>query len=206
MDIRSENLAYWYLRLNGFLTTVNFVVHPDQGDRQETDVDVLGVRFPYRAENLQRPMRDDELFSRVRDRLFVVIAEVKSGRCALNGPWTKPERRNMLRVVSAIGAFAKEEAELVADALHKYGHYQSQPYHVSLMCFGREANPEITERYSHVPQILWPEALGFVFRRFHEYNREKISHSQWDSSGRALWEAFEQSRDENRFVNCVRVL
>lgn len=28
-----EQLAYWYFRLNGFLTTVNFVVHPEQGGR-----------------------------------------------------------------------------------------------------------------------------------------------------------------------------
>ena len=56
MDIHPEKLAYWYLRLNGFLTIPNFVVHPDNGSNQKTDIDILGVRFPYRAENLNRQM------------------------------------------------------------------------------------------------------------------------------------------------------
>lgn len=154
IDIKSENLAYWYLRLNGFLTIANFIVHPDQGAMQETYVNVIGVRFPYRAENLRRPMTDDDGFAPTREKAYITIAEVKSGRCALNGPWTKPERGNMLRVVRAIGAFPKTEAKLAADALHKRGHYQNRLYHLSLMCFGREADPGLTARYSCVPQIL----------------------------------------------------
>lgn len=50
-----EQLAYWYLRHNGFLTTVNLVVYPGQGAEQRTDVDILGVRFSYRAELLAEP-------------------------------------------------------------------------------------------------------------------------------------------------------
>ena len=45
MDISSERLAYWFLRLNGFLTQYNFVVHPEGADEyghynQQTEVDV----------------------------------------------------------------------------------------------------------------------------------------------------------------------
>ncbi len=47
--IKYEQLGYWYLRLNGFLTIPNFVVHPDVGHNQETDVDILGVRFPLQS-------------------------------------------------------------------------------------------------------------------------------------------------------------
>jgi hypothetical protein len=52
-EISSEKLAYWYLRLNGFLTITNFIVHPDFGRSQRTDVDILGCRFPYRQELLE---------------------------------------------------------------------------------------------------------------------------------------------------------
>ena len=38
--ILTENLAYWYFRLNGFLTIPNFVVHPDFGIEQRTEVDM----------------------------------------------------------------------------------------------------------------------------------------------------------------------
>lgn len=206
MDISSEQLAYWYLRLNGFLTIPNFVVHPDRGHNQETDVDVLGVRFPYRGENLHRPMKDESRFSRVREKSFIAIAEVKSGRCALNGPWTNPERQNMLRVLRAVGSFPKIEAELAAKSLYEVGHYQCQLYYVSLMCLGREPNPEVAERYPQVPQILWTDVLAFIYRRFREYRNQKASHPQWDADGVALWEIFERSRDEHQFEETIRVL
>jgi len=54
MRILSERLALWFLRLNGFMTIPNFIVHPE-GPRedgaypQRTDVDVLDVRFPFRG-------------------------------------------------------------------------------------------------------------------------------------------------------------
>ena len=206
MDIRPENLAYWYLRLNGFLTIQNFVVHPDRGDSQGTEVDILGVRFPYRAENLERPMQDDAPFAQLRDKTWIAIAEVKSGRCGLNGPWTHPERRNMLRVLRAIGAYPEAEAEIAAKALHHTGHYQSQFYYASLMCFGRDDNLDIAKRYSRVPQILWPKILRFIYGRFREYTREKSSHPQWDETGHALWLAFEKSHDDGEFLSTVRVI
>jgi hypothetical protein len=55
VGIKTEKLVYWYLRLNGFLTIENFVVHPDQSREQRTDVDIIGVRFPFRAELLKKP-------------------------------------------------------------------------------------------------------------------------------------------------------
>jgi hypothetical protein len=36
VDITSERLAYWFLRLNGFLTQYNFVVHPENADQHRT--------------------------------------------------------------------------------------------------------------------------------------------------------------------------
>ena len=77
MKITSEQLAYWYLRLNGFLTIQNFIVHPDSGSEQRTDADVLGVRFPYRAELKPNPMVDDVPFTKVADKPFIVMVEVK---------------------------------------------------------------------------------------------------------------------------------
>ncbi|OJX33697.1 MAG: hypothetical protein BGO74_08170 [Burkholderiales bacterium 68-12] len=97
MRIPSERLAFWFLRLNGFLTIPNFIVHPE-GPRddgaypQQTDVDVLGVRFPFRAENRRRPMPDHPLFMAERRRPMVVLSEVKTGQCGLNGPPTQSAR------------------------------------------------------------------------------------------------------------------
>ena len=48
-----DAVAEWFLRLNGFFTVVNFVIHPiepNEASLQRTDADVVGVRFPYRQE------------------------------------------------------------------------------------------------------------------------------------------------------------
>ena len=39
--VTPEALAYWYFRLNGFLTTANFVIHDEGGAGQRTDADIL---------------------------------------------------------------------------------------------------------------------------------------------------------------------
>lgn len=41
-----ELLAYWYLRLNGFIPMVNFVLHQVSPDEHTSDVDLLAVRLP----------------------------------------------------------------------------------------------------------------------------------------------------------------
>ncbi len=187
------------------MTIANFVVHPDDGGRQETDVDVLGVRFPFRAENLRRPMKDDEWGMRYHDKPLIAITEVKTGRCGLNGPWRDPERRNMLRVLRAIGAFAKPESEAVAHALYETGSYTGELHHVSLVCIGREHNPEVAKTYPRVPQILWPEILRFIYYRFDEYRNQKASHQQWDDTGHNLWSQFARSRGGEEFVSAVSV-
>ena len=204
MDIRpyikSEALGYWYLRLNGFLTIQDFVVHPERGYGQETDVDIIGVRFPYRAENLDDPMEDDKRIS-YEGKPLIVIAEVKNGRCSLNGPWTNPERRNMLRVLRSIGALTQTEADIAARSLYSSGVYSTELYHISLLCLGGYSNPEITEKYPLVPQILWDEVLRFIFSRFKKYERPKTSHPQWDVAGQFLWNTFMQNRrSEQQFL------
>ena len=80
MEIQSEQLGYWFLRLNGFLSTVNFVVHPGVGRNQGTDVDILGVRFPWRAEVIEDPLEDHPAFTEVRDRPYFVITSARRSR------------------------------------------------------------------------------------------------------------------------------
>ena len=50
-----ETLAYWYLRLNGFIPISNYVLHrpfglQGRGPRRSGDADILAVRFPYSYE------------------------------------------------------------------------------------------------------------------------------------------------------------
>jgi hypothetical protein len=156
-----ERLAYWYFRLNGFLTTVNFVVHPEEGPEQRTDADILGVRFPHRAELLTNPLPDDPLFAETRP--YIVIAEVKTGRCKLNGPWTRRNDRNVQRVLAAIGAVPSADWDEAAQAIYDHGVYENPQVYITLCCLGDRQNPHHSKRYLRVPQILWPHVAQFIY-------------------------------------------
>jgi hypothetical protein len=204
-----ETLGLWYLRLNGFLTIPNFVVHPDSGHDVGTDVDVLGVRFPYREENVSRPMMDSPRFTKVGRKAFVAITEVKRSLCSLNGPWTDRHRGNMPRLLNAVGLFSRSETEAAAEALYNVGVYDNTLYHVSLLCLGERENPEIARDHPRVPQITWDEVLNFVFQRFDTYHNQKRAHQTWDAAGRRLWSLFDQpggDRSERRHRFHERVL
>ncbi len=89
-----EQVAYWFFRLNGCLTTLNFVVHPDRPrESQRTEADILAVRFPFRCElaTSDNHLADHSDFRSI-GKTDVIIAEVKRGACKLNGPWTDPHQ------------------------------------------------------------------------------------------------------------------
>ena len=96
----AERLAYWYLRLNGFLTIENFILHDEAGGPQRTDLDLIAVRFPYRREALREYndglewMEDDQRFAE-KQITFGAFVEVTTGPCKLNGPWTDRTKRKL---------------------------------------------------------------------------------------------------------------
>jgi hypothetical protein len=205
MQIESDDLAYWFFRLNGFLSIVNFVVHTDRRGETGTDADILGVRFPYRAELFERPMPDYREFTKITSRPYIAIAEVKRGLCNLNGPWTSPERRNIQRVLRAVGALPLEDVDIAAERLYEQGCYKNENYYISLICLGETINPEVRNRYPLVPQILWSDIKSFIYQRFRNYRNVKSWHQHWDENGHHLWNWFESSRDEQNFVSGIEL-
>ncbi|RJQ41754.1 MAG: hypothetical protein C4550_01015 [Nitrospiraceae bacterium] len=203
--IDSENLAYWYFRLNGFLTTVNFVVHPDSRCGQETDVDILGVRFPYRAELLKNPMVDEEIFTKVKHKPYIIIAEVKSQTCNLNGPWVQRERMNIHRVLRAIGVFPEASVDRIAKQIYEKGVFENQLAYLSLFCVGNQINQDLKQKYPEVPQITWKNVLEFIYSRFNTYKIQKASHPQWDWTGQRLWK-YANSAQEDFISNIIEQL
>lgn len=213
MKIRSERLAFWFLRLNGFLTIPNFIVHPE-GPRddgaypQQTDVDVLGVRFPFRAENRQRPMPDHDYFL-AETRPMVVLTEVKTGVCGLNGPWTNPGLENLQKVLAAGGFRPADQVDAMAESLYKTGVWADETLIIRIACFGARPNKTLRRAFPEVPQFTWgDDVLPFVYRRFDEYKLEKQMHHQWDADARELFAAAGQSpgNDGAHFIASVEVI
>jgi len=196
-----ERIAYWFFRLNGCATITNFVIHPDRRGSQRTDVDVLAIRFPHRAELLTSgdPMPDHSVFNS-DGSIDIIFAEVKHGFCRLNGPWTNPSDENMQRVLFAVGAFDLSRVVEVAQALYHQGIYQDDIYRVRLFAMGERKNDAIL---SAAVQLTWDEILKFIFERFTSYQAQKSHHSQWDSTGTWLYDlASRQTREE--FIETVR--
>src|ERR1700733_2517492 len=163
-----EKVAYWYFRLNGFFQIEKFVVHPTRRGSQRTDADLLAVRFPHRAERLiddpNDIMADDEQrLVLSRDRIEVVIAEVKTGECALNGPWTREDRQNVQRVLAAMGCLPREHIQEAAKDIYDAGVHDSTPgLRVRLVAVGCERSEELSANFPDVLQLIWPEMLDFI--------------------------------------------
>lgn len=200
-----EKVAYWYLRLNGFLLWENFYVHPGGGGGALTDADLIGVRFPFRAERLiddpEDLMEDDVArLGLISTKPDLVMAEVKRGPCALNGPWTDPAKENIQRVIAAIGclptdAVANAGAEIYAD-----GMFENASVRARLICVGASINDEMRETSPAIYQITWSECLAFIFQRFTKYARQKAQTELWEQTGRALKTKALSLLDEAAFV------
>ena len=206
MPISSDRLAYWYLRLNGFLTIENFIVHPERGTDQRTDADIIGVRFPYRAElGPDNPMEDDRLIPLQTKRPLLIIAEVKLGICSLNGPWTRRTDENMQRVLRSIGACPEDETEQAAAALYEDAAYSARCVDIRLACFGRARNADLAKRYADLLQVTWADALRFVHGRFRRHRHQKKSHGQWKKDGKYLWDTAMRYRSLKEFQEAIEI-
>jgi hypothetical protein len=71
-----EELAYWYLRLNGFFTINNLVLHHNSEGRT-SDADILAERFPYVHEEVGGGEGDwdDSLLRNFNDNKTIAFVE-----------------------------------------------------------------------------------------------------------------------------------
>jgi hypothetical protein len=207
-SISAERLALWFFRLNGVLTIPNFVVHDETQQRQRTDVDILGVRFPYRTELYPTPLTDHISLTAAPLTPWLVIGEVKTRTCNLNGPWTDREGGNMQRVLSATGVFPTSSIEQISDALYTSGCGEHGDWYFTLFCLGSRKNDDLARRFPRVPQVTWDEVLTFVYDRFDTFWPYKTRHNQWDDEGRYLWDLVTACRGKGaqRFRDAIKIV
>lgn len=198
--MKSNDLALWYLRLNGFLTVPNFVLHPSRRRSQRTDADIVGVRFPHRTES--HSDEDDQRFAKRSNKLYFVIAESTNNICKINDPWTKAATFEY--VLRAFGVVPSPLIPAIAACLAETGSYSGERIDCGLLCFGSSEDATIKSRYPDVDQIRWRDVVYFFYRRFTTYDRLKRDHPQWDLAGTKLWDLWKESqKDEKRLWSLV---
>jgi hypothetical protein len=77
-----EELAYWYLRLNGFFPITNFVVHRTEKTQHRSDIDVLAIRPAHVYEHVGGHGADWDAYLKEQlpfDRMLGILCEVKTG-------------------------------------------------------------------------------------------------------------------------------
>lgn len=202
--LKTEHVAYWFLRLNGCLTIPNFILHPDRRGAQRTDADIVAVRFPYREElsETERPLVDHPLFAK-SPYVDLVVAEVKSARdyCQINGPWTNPAKGNLTYLLHAMGVFPRERVDDVVRRLYDGYTYSDDVHRVRLFAFGAAANKEL---HRSIIQLTWElDVLPFIFKRFNEHQSQKMQNDQWDETGRELFRSAFRFHAVGEFVSEV---
>lgn len=193
------------------MTTYNFVVHPELADRngtfpQQTDIDVMGVRFPNRLENRHRPMADHPSF-REEGTIQLVLAETKSGHCQLNRAWLEPLRENMQKVLSAAGLVRPEQLDAAAASLYKMGRWTDGVISVRWVALGDSHSCNLAQRFPAVQQFTWAaDVLPFIYGRFRQYRNEKWMHAQWDEDAKGLFRTAINTDSCEAFVQEVAVV
>jgi len=174
----AEQLAYWYLRLNGFIPLTNFVLHDNIGhgspndDRHRTsDADLLAVRFP----NVSEPIggNPDDWDSVKFDEWGVdlgqtlgFIVEVKSGW------WSSAELHarhwKVLCGIRRLGIFPETVAREVADQLSRQSLVRRNGYVIAKLLVA-------TERFDNSPWLYLDlnHAVEFITQRMERYKERK---------------------------------
>jgi hypothetical protein len=89
MPAKYERFIASYLRLNGYFTVENFIVHAGDDIKchhsesvgNYTETDILGIRLPHSPEKTGHLCvgNHDEFIGNLSNKINVIIAEVKSG-------------------------------------------------------------------------------------------------------------------------------
>lgn len=219
MQIKTERLAYWYFRLNGFLNIENFIVHQElENVNHITDIDFLGVRFNHRKElfNLENEhyLKDDEnsdLFkyyskSEFKGKIYVILAEVKHGEPRINNSWLENEN-SITNLLYALGIISLYRIKKYAMKLQKSGYVSINRFFISIVSVGNNNQGRLIP-FQNIPVISWDDILGFIYNRVQENRTLKRNMHEWgiDSEGRELFRLASSSQYLEEFKNNIEII
>ena len=185
---RTEELVEWYLRLNGYFIIPNYILHPLMpSGSQRTEIDLLGVRFPYQSEVVcnsdgkRLPMEND---TKLIDNQFVdcLIVSVKGAESEAEVNRAIKDFQNLKDVIKRFG-FVESEKEItdVAEELSREKKAVRDQFQIRFLGVGGKF-----DRYSKTKQIIFKEIVEFMLTRFRAYYHHKADTEQWSGIGKEM--------------------
>jgi hypothetical protein len=195
MPDKFERFVAAYLRLNGYFTVPNFVIHAaDDPTRisgglvgNYTEVDTIGLRMPHSREvtGAKHIVNHPALVDGAVGKVDVVIAEVKSGNDSTpNRVWKTPQPDPAISyLVRFVGIHAEEEIGPVARDLASTFRFEDDRCRIRYVVFARQANAHYPQR--GVTYMTFDQAISFIVEvRGQSWFNAGIgvasSHNQWD--------------------------
>lgn len=205
MTLNPVNIANFFFRLNGCATIPNFAIHANQpGESQQTDVDVLAIRFPHHQELLayRELIKDHNMFEE-SGLIDIILAEVNYSITSLKGPWENAHDQNLHRLLQAIGTFPYVYLPAVAGELIDYGQFNDDHYRVRLVTIDDKHNEWMLPGST---SLFWNEdVLAFIYDRVQIYQQHAMFEGQWDDTGRELFRmAAQSSQTKEGFITAVQ--
>lgn len=174
-----EEVAYWYLRLNGFFPIPNFVVHKSKSVRHTSDVDLMAIRLPYVFEEVggKRDDWDLVLLNLFQPDLPVgVVCEVKTGEFDSR----KIFRDEILSYAVARFGFTPNFQGVIG-ILSKNALVVEDDFQVAKILFSN-SRPETIENQGMFIHIPLGYARDFISARIGKYPKEKFGDRMFFSS------------------------
>lgn len=168
----AEELAYWYLRFNGFFPLTNFVLHSqDLVSNHSADADLLGVRPKYVSEEIGDDHIDNNLFKHFSPKTNIgVICEVKSAQGLRSSNILMAREDRIKYALRRIGFFSEENVQIHMEKLRSEKVIRGRFHEVGKLL--------ITERPCSQPGFICmtlDQIESFITERIRMYSDPKSS-------------------------------
>ena len=193
-----ETLAYWYLRLNGFIPMRNFVLHPlsKAKNRHAADSDLLAVRFPHVFEEIGGQPNDWDHTLKdwgflPENEIIGLIVEVKTGKEVREADVVKAfsEERNR-QAIRRIGMV--ENVNSVVEELRGKSIARRDAYCIGKLLF------TASKREGIWLNITLQEAECFIQERLNKYSDPKMQARMFFPDELMQYFVWKAGRDERR--------
>ncbi len=169
MPDKYERFVASYLRLNGYFTVPNFIVHaPDRTVNEfvgnYTETDIIGIRMPHSKEIAGELIivNHSPLIDNIDGKIDVVIAEAKSGnKNTPNTVWIGPKKEEIANyIIRFIGIHKEDEILTIGQVLSTSFQYEDDRCRIRYIICANEENPHYQKM--GVTYITFDNMIEFI--------------------------------------------